>query len=145
MAEQTKTLDEQMQEVQAAVARFLAENCGGLCLDNDQEIEEVSTKVVDFLFSPKNPVQSPAIDLPRPEHKLQFRIVDEAKGQHICTLTLQRSPDMSDEGFLQMQNFFWCTIGRSIAGNPSLIRTLQLAGIDVDVDPGHGGGEQIAL
>ena len=131
-----------LDQMQTMVSRFLAENCSSRCLDNDEDREEVSGQLAHFLLDATKEMDlSPESLLPKAKYKLGFTVVDEPTGKTICRIQLNRQNDMTDGDFLQMQNFFWTTIGRAIAENPEIIRTLELAGIDVDLDPGDGGAQ----
>jgi len=72
-------------------------------------------------------------------------VVDESSGQHIIRLTLDRTREMADGDFMQLQNFFWTTVGRAIRDNPEIIRTLEAGGVRVEIDPPPDqGGQQYA-
>jgi hypothetical protein len=50
---------------------------------------------------------------------------------------------MADDDFMQLQNFFWTVIGRSIRDNPDTIKTLEAGGVRVEIDPPvESGGQQ---
>jgi hypothetical protein len=132
---------DQFLELQESLARFLDENCSSYCLDTDEDREEVSGRIAHWMVRQKVVEASPEKLLPKAQYRLGFNVVDEQTGERIIRLTLTRSSQMTDGDFMQMQNFFWCTVGRAIRDNPEIIKTLQLGGIDVDVDPGVAGGQ----
>lgn len=128
-----------------ALEQFLAEDCSGICLDEDSERQELAGKIVHWLFRDKSFLESPETFLPKAKYHLGFNVVDEANGEHIIRLVLDRLPEMADGDFLQLQNFFWTVIGRSIRDNPDTIKTLEAGGVRVEVDPPvEGGGQQFA-
>jgi hypothetical protein len=125
-------LDPQKLEIlHTMISRFLAENCSSNCLDNDEEVESVSGKLAHFLLTPGAEIDmNPDQLLPRAKYKMGLSIVDEPNGEKICSLVLNRTPDM---------NFFWVTVGRTLVNDKALRRTLELAGIiitDGGDDPG---------
>jgi len=135
-----------LEALQTALAIFFEERCSSHCLDNDEDREAVADKLAHWLLSDKVQDVSPEKMLPRARYKLGFDVVDETTNERIIQLLLQRDKMMTDGDFLQMQNFFWVTVGRAIRDNPEIIRTLQAGGIDVNTDPGEGGtgGQQFA-
>jgi len=132
--------DEFMQ-LQEELSRFLDETCASYALDNDADREEVANRIAHWMVRQQVVEASPEKFLPKAQYRLGFNVVDEQTGERIIKLMLTRGSQMTDGDFMQMQNFFWCTVGRAIRDNPEIIRTLQLGGIDVDVDPGTAGGQ----
>jgi hypothetical protein len=145
-AEQTDTNSEinpaHLEMFHNLISRFLAENCSGNCLDNDAERDEVAGKLAHFMLTPGQEVDmNPDVLLPKARYHLGFNIVDEPRAQRICRLILNRTPDMADGDFLQLQNFFWVTVGHAIVDNPEVRKTLEMAGVLViteqpEEDPG---------
>lgn len=140
----TKIDPKALEQLHRLLSRFLAENCASSCLDNDEEVESVSGKLAHFLLTPGQDVEmNPEKLLPKAKYRLGINIVDETKGQKICSIYLCRTPDMTDGDFLQMQNFLWVTIGKAVVENRELRRTLGLAGVVVEgADPGEQGSPQ---
>jgi hypothetical protein len=121
------------------------EGCSSLCLDSDEDRGTLAGKLAHWLLSDKTQLQSPEKILPKAKYHLGFNVVDEATGEHIIRLVLDRTTQMADGDFLQLQNFFWTTIGRAIRDNPSIIQTLEAGGVRVEIDPSDGqGGQQFA-
>jgi len=137
---------QELEMLHSLLSRFLSEQCGGSCLDNDEEVEDVSGRLAHFLLTPgKEMEMNVAQILPKAKYKMAIRIVDEPKGKFVCELNLPRTPDMSDGDFLQLQNFMWVTLGTAIVGNRQLRKTLEMAGIEViDSDSGDQGNPQEA-
>jgi hypothetical protein len=123
---------------------FESPQCASLCLDDDEDRGTLSGIVAHWLLSDKVQLQSPEKILPKAKYHLGFNVVDEATGQHIIRLVLDRSREMCDGDFLQMQNFFWTTVGRAIRDNPDIIKTLEAGGVRVEIDPPDQGGQQYA-
>ena len=142
MDQQTHT-NEQFQQLRTRLVELL-EQKDGLCLDNDNERQQLADFLAASLLRPGEQIVSPEVLLPKARYHLSFNIVDEPTGEHIVRVTLARDRLMTDGDFLQMQNFFWCTIGRAIRDNPEVVRVLRAGGIDVTTLP-SGGGEQAAL
>lgn len=135
----------EIEALRDGLARFMAESCASLCLDDDQDRETAAEKIAHWLFHTDSLDANPERILPRARYKLGFNVVDEVSSERIVRLTLSRKSEMTDGDFLQMQNFFWVTIGRAIRDNPEIIKILQAGGIDVETDPGDGaGGQQFA-
>jgi hypothetical protein len=137
---------EKFEALITALSMFMDESCASLCMDNDHDREEAAHRIVHWLFKDKTLEMSPEQMLPKANYKLGFNIVDEVSGERIVQLLLERDRQMTDGDFLQMQNFFWCTVGRAIRDNPDIIRQLRAGGIDVNTDPGDSGnsGQQFA-
>jgi len=133
-----------LEQLHSLLSRFLAENCASSCLDNDEEVESVSGKLAHFLLTPGQQIEMNLEQLlPRAVYRMGLNIVDETKGQRICSLILRRTPEMADGDFLQLQNFFWVTIGKAVVENKELRRALELAGVVVEeADPGEQGSPQ---
>lgn len=126
------------------LGNFLEEDCADLELDDEQR-GALSGKLAHWLLSDKAQLMSPDKILPRAKYKLGFNVVDETTGDHIIRLTLDRSREMADGDFLQLQNFFWTTIGRAIRDNPEIIKSLRAGGVLVEIDdPINSGGQQYA-
>lgn len=123
---------------------FESEQCSSLCMDDDEDRGTLAGIVAHWLLSDKVQLQSPEKILPKAKYHLGFNVVDESTGEHIIRLVLDRTREMADGDFLQMQNFFWSTIGRAIRDNPELIRTLEAGGVKVEIDPPDQGGQQYA-
>jgi hypothetical protein len=132
---------EQFLDLQSELSRFLDESCADFALDNDADREEVASRVAHWMVRQKTVEVSPEKLLPKAKYRLGFDVYDETTGEKIIKLLLSRDEQMTDGDFLQMQNFFWCTVGRAIRDNPEIIQTLQAGGIEVDTDPGVAGGQ----
>lgn len=132
---------EQFLNLQEVLSRFLDENCADLCMDNDADREEASSRIAHWMVRQQIVEASPEKLLPKAKYRLGFNVVDEQTSERIIKLVLNRDDQMTDGDFMQMQNFFWCTVGRAIRDNPEIIRTLQAGGIEVDTDPGTFGGQ----
>lgn len=127
------------------LGRFLEEECSSLCLDDEHDRGTLAGKLAHWLLSDKTQLQSPEKILPKAKYRLGFNVVDEATGEHIVRLILDRTREMADGDFMQMQNWFWCVIGRYIRDNPEIRRTLEAGGVSVETDPPDGtGGQQYA-
>lgn len=125
-----------------AIFRLLSERFSGYCLDNEDERGDLSVGLAEWLIvADKTTEYTRQITLPRAKYRVGFNVVDEATGQRVVSLELERDRMMTDGDFLQMQNFFWNTIGRAVADHPEVVRTLQAAGIKVNVGPVEGGGQ----
>lgn len=122
---------------------FLASDYGGSCLDDTDDRLRVATGVASWMISEKVELVSPERILPKAKYRLGFDVTDEATGEHVIRLILDRTREMEDGDFLQLQNFFWSTIGRAIRDNPDVVRTLRLGGVHVEIDP--AGGQQAAV
>jgi hypothetical protein len=124
----------------------LCDRYDGACLDADADRYRVASGVVRWLLSDEARVTSPEVLLPKAKHLLSFNVVDEMTHTHIVRLVLERTKEMEDGDFLQLQNFFWTTIGYAIRDNPEIIRALEAGGVRVEIDPPEGaGGQQTAL
>lgn len=125
---------------------FLGEKYDSACLDDDVDRYRVASGVARWLLSDESRVASPEVLLPKAKHLLSFNVVDEVTRTHIVRLVLERTKEMEDGHFLQLQNFFWTTVGYAIRDNPEIIRALEAGGVRVEIDPPEGaGGEQAAL
>jgi hypothetical protein len=130
----------------AGLYGFLGENHDGACLDDEEDRSRVAEGVIGWLLSDKIRVVSPDVLLPKAKYHLGFNVVDEYTHEHIIRLVLDRTEEMEDEDFLQLQNFFWTAIGRAIRDNPEIIKALEAGGVRVEIDPPEGtGGQQAAL
>lgn len=123
---------------------FESPECTSLHLDDDTDRGRLAGIVAHWILSDKTILLSPEKALPKATYKLGFNIVDEASGEHIVRLTLDRERNMTDGDFMQLQNFFWVTVGRAIRDNPEARRTLELGGVRVVTDPAVQGGQQHA-
>jgi len=123
---------------------FESEQCCSLCMDSEQDRGSLAGITAHWLLSDKTQLMSPEKVLPKARYKLGFNVVDESSGEHIIRLTLDRTREMADGDFMQLQNFFWTTIGRAIRDNPEIIRTLEAGGVRVEIDPPDQGGQQYA-
>lgn len=124
---------------------FLENECESLCMDNEEDRGTLAGKLAHWLLSDKVQLESPEKILPKAKYHLGFNVVDESTGEHIVRLVLDRTREMADGDFLQLQNFFWTTIGRAIRDNPSIVHTLEAGGVRVEIDPPEGqGGQQFA-
>lgn len=141
MDEQADFDADQFMRIQELLGRFLAEECASLCLDSDEDRDTLAAKVTQWFLRDKFVEVSPEKLLPKAKYRLAFNVVDEITGERIVRLMLLRNSMMTDGDFMQMQNFFWCTVGRAIRDNPDIIETLRAGGIDVDTDPGTAGGQ----
>jgi len=127
------------------LGRFLEEECSSLALDDEHDRGTLAGKLAHWLLSDKTQMQSPEKILPKAKYRLGFNVVDEATGEHIVRLILDRSREMADGDFMQMQNWFWCTIGRYIRDNPEIRATLRAGGVTIETDPPDGAsGQQYA-
>lgn len=124
---------------------FLEENYSSCCLDDPEDRLRAATGIASWMISDKVTLESPEKILPKAKYHLGFNVVDEATGEHIVRLVLDRTREMADGDFMQLQNFFWTVIGRAIRDNPAVVQTLQAGGVRVEVDPRDGsGGQQFA-
>jgi hypothetical protein len=125
---------------------FESEECASCALDNEADRGKLAGIVAHWLLSDKVQLVSPEKVLPKAKYHLGLNIMDEATGRHIVRLVLDRTREMADGDFLQMQNFFWTTIGRAIRDNPEIRSTLEAGGVRVEIDPppDQGGGQQYA-
>lgn len=142
--EKPLTVDE-LGQLTDGLEEFLATNHASACLDDDEDCRAVAEGVANWMVSDKVTVMSPEILLPKAKFHLCLNVVDEVSGEHIVRLTLDRTQEMEDGDFLQLQNFFWSTIGRAIRDNPEVIRTFQLGGVHVETDPLSDPGNQSYL
>jgi hypothetical protein len=126
------------------LGRFLDEECSSLALDNDEDRGTLAGKLAHWLLSDKTQLESPEKILPKARYHLGFNVVDEATGEHIIRLILDRTKEMADGDFLQLQNFFWVTIGRAIRDNAEIQKMLEAGGVRVEIDPPDEGGQQYA-
>jgi hypothetical protein len=129
------------------LGRFLEEECASLSLDDDHDRGTLAGKLAHWLLSDKTQLQSPEKILPKAKYRLGFNVVDEGTGEHIIRLLLDRTREMADGDFMQMQNWFWCTIGRFIRDNAEVRQVLEAGGVFVETDPpegSQGGGQQFA-
>lgn len=119
--------------------------CCSLCMDSDEDRGSLAGRVAHWLLSDKTQLMSPEKVLPKARYHLGFNVVDESSGEHIVRLTLDRTREMADGDFLQLQNFFWTTIGRAIRDNVQIRQTLEAGGVRVETDPPPDqGGQQYA-
>jgi len=126
---------EEMAQLIAALGYFLEKECNTLCMDDEEDRGTLAGKLAAWLMKDKNITVSPEKLLPKAQYFLSFNVVDETSGDHIIRLVLKRAREMTDGDFLQMQNFFWVTVGRAIRDNQDIIRTLNAGGIVVEIDP----------
>lgn len=129
---------EEISQLIAALGFFLEQECSSLCMDDEEDRGTLAGKLAAWLLKDKNITVSPEKLLPKARYLLSFNVVDEATGTHIIRLTLQRAKEMTDGDFMQLQNFFWVTVGRAIRDNADIIRTLNAGGIQVEIDPPTG-------
>lgn len=124
---------------------FEQEECSCLCLDADEDRGQLAGVVAHWLLSDKTQIMSPEKVLPKAKYKLGFNVVDESTGEHIVRLKLDRTREMVDGDFTQLQNFFWTTIGRAIRDNQEIRQILEAGGVWVEIDPPpNQGGQQYA-
>lgn len=143
---QTTFTAEEIARLIAGLGQLLeSDSCRTLCPDYEEERGELAGIIAHWLLSDKAILISPYKILPRAKYKLAFNVVDEATGEHIVRVSLDRSREMADGDFLQMQNFFWVTIGRAIRDNPEIIKTLRAGGIGVETDPKQAPGAPGAM
>lgn len=131
--------------LRSALSDFLEQECSSLCLDSPTDRHIFLDRLVAWLLKEKTFEGTPEQLLPKARYRAGIRIVDEVTGEHIVTLILQRTTYMADEDFMQLQNWFWATIGRAIRDSQDLARTLAAGGVMVDTGSGEGqGGQQFA-
>lgn len=135
----------ELNRVVAGLYGYLEECHDGACLDDDEDRARVAEGAIGWMLSDKVRVVSPDMLLPKAKYHLSFNVVDELTETHIVRLTLDRTDEMSDIDFLNLQNFFWTTIGRAVRDNPDIRRALESGGIRVETDPEDSGGQQAAL
>jgi len=124
---------------------FLCDRYDGACLDDDVDRYRVASGVARWLLSDEARVASPEVLLPKAKYHLSFNVVDELTKTHVVRMTLDRTDEMSDVDFLNLQNFFWTTIGRAVRDSADIRRALESGGIRVETDPEDSGGQQAAL
>jgi hypothetical protein len=132
---QSRFTQDELVRLIAGIGQFLENECSDLCCDDEADRGTLSAKLAAWLLQDKSIQATPELMVPKATYKLAFNVVDEPTGEHIIRLTLDRSREMADGDFLQLQNFFWVTVGRAIRDNPEVIRTLQAAGVRVEIDP----------
>lgn len=131
--------------LRTAMSKFLEEECSSFCLDSPADRHHFLDKMVAWLLKDKVFEGTPEQLLPKARYRAGIRIVDENSGEHIITLILQREGEMTDGDFMQMQNWFWATMGRAIRDNPDLAKTLCAGGVEIDTGSGdQGSGQQFA-
>lgn len=141
----SNVLQEVKQRMADLMERYLAEECHGRALDNDEDRMAVALKMVDYVTQGREIDTSPEKMIPNAAYHLGFQVWDQTTRELIVKIVLNRTPDMTDGDFLQMQNFFWVTIGRAIRDNPEVLQTLAAGGIMVTTKPdGETGGQQFA-
>lgn len=147
MADQIEVIDgaerqKQISMLSDAIFRLLSEHFSGYSLEDEQERLCVSENLARWLITvDKTTEYTQQITLPRARYRVGFNVVDEVTGKRIINLELERDRMMTDGDFLQMQNFFWNTIGRAVADHPEVIRILQAAGIKVTLGGDEGSGQ----
>jgi hypothetical protein len=126
--------------------KFLAEHCGSRSLDDTTDRWATAEQLIEFLNAGREVGLSPEELIPKAAYFLGFQIYDESvrPPQKIVKLMLHRTPDMTDNDFYQMQNFFWCTVGRAIRDNPDITQSLRAAGIIVTTGDDEEPGQQYA-
>lgn len=112
---------------------FLASNHGAACMDDDEDRRRVAEGAVDWLTRSKGVMSAHGL-LPKAEYFLSFDVVDEATGERIVRLTLDKTWDMAGGDFLSLQNFFWSTIGRAIKKDRELRERLESGGVRVETE-----------
>lgn len=123
----------------------LSVKCSCRCMDSDEDRIAVAKVVVDYITRGREIDTSPEKLIPKAAYKLGFQVVDETTGERIVKILLDRTPDMTDGDFMQMQNFFWTAIGRSIRQDKELLQTLAAGGILVSTEPDdEPSGQQFA-
>lgn len=132
----------QISLLEDATFRFLSEHFPGYRLDNPEETSAIARGLAEWLIAvDKTTDYTQQITLPRAKYRVGFNVVDEISGKRIINLELERDRMMTDGDFLQMQNFFWNTIGRAVADHPEVITMLQAAGIKVTLGGDDEGGQ----
>lgn len=131
----------QFLELQNALCQFLEEYCSSYCLDSDEDRVACSDQIAHWMVRQQVVEASPEKLLPKANYRLGFNVVDETTGERIVRLMLVKDEQMTTGDFMQMQNFFWCTVGRAIRDNPEIVATLRAGGIEVDTEPGAAGGQ----
>lgn len=148
MENQTQTIQltsTEFDKLVVGLCDFLATDYASSCLDDEEDRIRVATGVVAWMLSDKVDLVSPERLLPKARYHLCFNVVDELTNTHVVRLTLDRTDEMSDVDFLNLQNFFWTTIGRAVRDNPNIKTSLESGGIRVETDPEDSGGQQAAL
>jgi len=125
---------EELARLIAALGNFMERECGSLCCDSEEDRGTLAAKIAAWLCQDKTVVASPEMLLPKAHYHLNFNVVDEPTGEHIVRISLDRTREMADGDFLQLQNFFWVTVGKAIRDNPEVVRILQAGGIRVETD-----------
>src|SRR5512137_2203087 len=125
---------EDIAQLITGVGQFLQEECDDYDF-SDEDRGDLAGRLAHWLLRDKTLTISPEKILPKAKYKLAFNVVDEPTGDHIIRLVLDRTKEMADGDFMQLQNFFWVTVGRAIRDNPEIIRTLQAGGVRVEIDP----------
>jgi len=147
MNEKIDVIDDQERRAQIlllgdALFHLLSERFSSYCLDNEGERADLSVALAEWLIvADKTTEITQQITLPRAKSRVGFNVVDEVTGKRIVYLELERDRMMTDGDFLQLQNFFWTTIGLAIVDHPEVIRTLQAAGIKVTRGGDDEGGQ----
>jgi hypothetical protein len=134
------------QQMVSLMDTFLAEQCGARSLDDTSDRWATAEKLIEFLNAGREVSMSPEKLVPKAAYHLGFQVYDESKQppEKVIKLVLHRAPDMTDGDFYQMQNFFWCTVGRAIRDNPDIIQSLRAAGIIVTTSDDEEPGQQFA-
>jgi hypothetical protein len=143
MTDQVEYAMPSLERLRSALRGFLEEECSSLCLDDADDRETFIDKLAAWLLKDKTVDMTPEDLLPKARYCAGINIMDEVTGERIVKLLLYRSEMMTDGDFLQMQNWFWSTIGRAIRDNPELAQTLRVGGVIIDTDP-EAGGQQFA-
>jgi len=115
-----------------SLGQFL-ESCSSLCLDDERDRGDLAGKLAAWLAKDKTVMASPEKFLPAAKYHYGLNIYDGATRTLICRLVMDRGREMTDGDFMQMQDFFWATIGRHVLANEELRHTLELGGVRVEV------------
>jgi len=132
---QARYTREDLVKLIAGLGHFLANECPGLRCDDEADRGTLAGKLAAWLLMDKTINLTPDQTIPKGVFHAGINIVNEAIGEHIIRLRLDRTREMADGDFMQLQNFLWVTVGWAIRNNPEVIRTLEAAGVKVEVDP----------
>lgn len=113
-----------------AVAQFM-EEYQHFDLSDVLDRELFVDSMTAWCLKEKTVEMTPEQMLPRAKYRVGINIVNELSGERIVKLLMDRPLDMSDTEFLQLQNWFWATIGRAVRDNKELAEELELGGVSV--------------
>jgi|WetSurSiteA1Bulk_404760.scaffolds.fasta_scaffold09697_4 hypothetical protein len=118
-----------------------------LSMDDEEDREVMADYLADKIYSaPQRETEFPQNFIPRGNFRSGLHILDETTKEHIVTLVLDRERSMTNQDWLQLQNFMWAVIGRTIRADYDLQKTLLAGGVQVILDQGSepGGGMMMA-